>query len=241
MKINRCTLSVAMTAFGLGSFGISSAPAWAAGMPVFDAANYAQNLLESARALDQINNQVKSLQNEASMIEGMTKNLKTIDFPELQNLNSEMLRIDQLMNEAKGVDFKIDGLEQRIEALFPGDAQALTADRRVADAKTRLDASRSAYLQSMEVQAEVAENVEEDSGALNGLIGRSQSAAGALQASQAANQLLALGVKQQFQLQNLLASEFREASIERARRAQAEEDGRATTLRFLGGEAKRGN
>ncbi len=201
MKTNRCTLSVAMTAFGLGSLGNSSAPASAAGLPVFDAPNYAQNLLEASRALDQINNQVKSLQNEAAMLEGMTKNLKTIDFPELQRLNSAMQRIDQLMNEAKEVDFKVDGLDKRIEAMFPREAQALTADRRVADAKARLDASRSAYLQSMNVQAQVAENVEEDSGALNALIGRSQSATGALQASQAANQLLALGVKQQFQLQ----------------------------------------
>ncbi len=160
MKTSRRTLSVAMTAFLFGSLGISSAPA--AGLPVFDAANYAQNLLEAARALDQINNQVKSLQNEASMLEGMTKNLKTIDFPELQDLNSEMLRIDQLMNEAKGVDFKVNGLDQRIEALFPGGSQALTSDRRIADAKARLDASRSAYLQSMKVQAGVAENVEED-------------------------------------------------------------------------------
>jgi conjugal transfer/entry exclusion protein len=31
-----------------------------------------------------------------------------------------------------------------------------------------------------------------------------------------------------------MAAEFREASIERARRAQAEADGRATTRRFLG-------
>ena len=43
--------------------------------------------------------------------------------------------------------------------------------------------------------------------------------------SQATNQLLALGVKQQLQLQNLMAAQFREAALERARRAQAEEEG----------------
>ena len=35
---------------------------------VFDAANYAQNLLEAARALQQINNQIQQLQNEATMM-----------------------------------------------------------------------------------------------------------------------------------------------------------------------------
>jgi conjugal transfer/entry exclusion protein len=44
-----------------------------------------------------------------------------------------------------------------------------------------------------------------------------------------------LSVKQQLQLQNLLASQFREAALDRARRVQAEEDGRATTRRFLEG------
>ena len=86
----------------------------------------------------------------------------------------------------------------------------------------------------MGVQAQVVENVREDAGLLRELVGRSQNAVGSLQVSQAANQLLALSINQQFQLQNLMAAEFREASIERARRAQAEADGRAATRRFLG-------
>jgi conjugal transfer/entry exclusion protein len=49
-----------------------------------------------------------------------------------------------------------------------------------------------------------------------------------------ANQLLALSTKQQLQLQNLMAAEFREQSMERARRAQAEIEARAATRRFLG-------
>lgn len=86
----------------------------------------------------------------------------------------------------------------------------------------------------MGVQAQVVENVREDAGTLAELVARSQDAAGSLAVGQAANQLLALSIKQQMQLQNLMAAEFREASIERARRAQAEEDGRAATRRFLG-------
>ena len=93
----------------------------------------------------------------------------------------------------------------------------------------------------MSVQAQVAENVREDAGVLSELAASSQSAVGALAVGQAANQLLALSVKQQLQLQNLMASEFREAAIERARKAQAEEDGRAATRRFLGLEAAPSN
>jgi P-type conjugative transfer protein TrbJ len=238
MKPIRVTLSVLLSSAALGlAATIPAAPAAAAGMPVFDATNYAQNLLQAARALEQINNQVKSLQNEASMLQSMAKNLATIDFPQLQKITAAMQRIDQLMGEAQGIEFKVSGLDQQIKSLFPGAlSQALTSDQRVAEARKQLDAATTAYRQAMGVQAEVAENVEEDAGILKELAASGQGAEGALQVGQAANQLLALSVKQQLQLQNLMASEFREAAIERARRTQAEEDGRATTRRFLDGD-----
>ena len=214
----------------------------AAALPVFDATNYAQNLLQAARALDQITNQVKSLQNEASMLQNMAANLKTIPFPQLERIRSAMQRIDQLMGKAQGIEFKVQGLDEKVRSLFPGAlSQALSADQRVAEARARLDASTDAYRQSMEVQAQIAENVHEDSSTLGELASASQGAAGALQVGQAANQLLALSVKQQLQLESLMASEFREAALERARRTQAEEDGRASTRRFLDGPGAPGN
>jgi P-type conjugative transfer protein TrbJ len=226
----------ATTALALGgTFAPPLAPAQAAGMPVFDATNYAQNLLQAARALSQINNQLKSLQNEASMLRNMATNLRTIDFPQLERLTSAMQRIDQLMGQADGIRFRVEGLDLQVRALFPGAlGTALTYDQRVAQARARLDAATAGYRQAMDVQARIAENVKADSAILGELAATSQGAAGALQVGQAANQLLALGVKQQLQLQNLMASEFREAALERARRVQAEEDGRATTRRFLG-------
>jgi P-type conjugative transfer protein TrbJ len=240
MKTTHAALRIAVLATTLVVAATApAAPAAAAGIPVFDATNYAQNLLQAARALDQINNQVKSLQNEASMLQNMAKNLEKIDFPQLQRITSAMQRIDQLMGEAKGIQFKVGGLDRQVSALFPGAlGSALTGDQRVAAARARLDAATAAYRQSMAVQSLVAQNVQEDAGMLNELATSSQCAVGALQVGQAANQLLALSIKQQLQLQNLMASEYREAALDRARRAQAEEDGRATTRRFLDGAPK---
>ena len=216
-----------------GTFAVPISPA--AAIPVFDATNYAQNLLQAARALEQINQQIQSLQNEAAMLQTMARNLERIDFPQLQQVNSAMQRIDALMGQARGIDFRMDGLDQRLRSLFPGAVdRVLQSDQRVAQARTRLDAATAGYRQAMGVQAQVVENVREDAALLAELVGRSQNAVGSLQASQAANQLLALGIKQQLQLQNLMAAEFREASVERARRVQAEADGRAATRRFLG-------
>ena len=45
------------------------------GRIVYDPSNYAQNLLTAARTLQQINNQITSLQNEAQMLINQAKNL----------------------------------------------------------------------------------------------------------------------------------------------------------------------
>ena len=239
MKFMSATLLGAALAGALGLAAVVPAAAAAAGMPVFDATNYAENLVQAARSLEQINNQVKALQNQAAMLDGMAKNLKSIGFPQLQRMTSAMERIDRLMGDAKAIGFKVDGLDRRIDQLFPGALeQALSGEQRVADARARLDAARESYREAMTVQAHIAENVREDSGLLKELVASSQGAVGALAVGQAANQLLALSVKQQLQLQSLMAAEFRDAALERARRVQAEEDGRATTRQFLEGRAR---
>ena len=67
------------------------------------------------------------------------------------------------------------------------------------------------------------------------LVGKSQSAEGALQAMQAMNQLLALQAKQSIQSQRLQITQDRAAALELARQAAATERGREVTRRFLGG------
>src|SRR5690606_3564421 len=148
--------------------------------------------------------------NEATMIQAMTRNLERIDFPQLERIRAAMQRIDGLMEQARAIDFRVEGLDRQIEALFPGEgAAALTRDARVAQARERLAAAMAGYRDAMGLQAQVAENVREDAGLLDALVERSQGSTGALQAQQASSQLLALGVKQQLQLQSLLAAEFR--------------------------------
>ena len=218
------------------AFLLALAPAPAsAQLAVVDSTNYAQNMLQAARALEQINHQVQSLQNEAAMLENMGRNLKTFDFPELQQISSALKKIDGLMNEAQAIGFKPGAIDESFRMMFPqAVAGALSTDRRVADAKVRLTAAMESFRHSMNVQAEVVSNIQSDSELLGDLAGRSQSSVGALQAQQAANQLLALSAKQQLQLQDLLAAEFRSQAIERASRAQSEADARAATAHFLG-------
>jgi P-type conjugative transfer protein TrbJ len=221
------------SAVSLGmAFGTTPATAQ---LTVFDPNNYSQNLLTAARTLSQINNQIRSLQNEATMLLNQAKNLSRIDFPELEALTQQLQQIDRLMGQAQGLDFRVAGLDQQLRQLFPQSFdQALSTNDRVIAARQRLDTAMAAYRQTMTVQAQVAENVSADAQTLNAIVAKSQGAEGALQASQATNQLLALTAKQQFQIQNLLAAQYRAETTEAARRAQAEAEGRAATRKFLG-------
>lgn len=215
------------------TFVLPAAPATA--LPVFDATNYTQNILQAARALEQINNQIKSLQNEAAMLQNMARNLERIDFPQLQQMSNALEQIDRLMGQAKAIDFKISSLDRQFNKLFPtGTDNRLRSDQRVADAKARLDAAMDGFKQSMTIQAEVVSNIRDDAQLLNELSRRSEGAVGGLQAQQATNQLIALSTTQQFQLQELMAAEFRSQGLERARQVQAEAEARAATRRFLG-------
>lgn len=234
MKKLAIALLVGTAAIGTGSAVLlPAAPAQA--IPMFDAKNYAQNLLTAARTLKQINQQITQLQNEAQMLANQARNLTTIDFPELNRLREKLQQIDRLMGEAQGIDFRLDTLDQRFRQLFPQDFdKALTSDQRIVQARTRLDASMAGFRQAMGVQSQIVANVREDARALDAIIARSQGAEGSLQAQQATNQLLALTTKQQFQLQQLMAAQFRSEAVEAARRVQESSEARAATKKFLG-------
>ncbi len=227
-------LGFALATTSLGA-GLVIMPAPAHAIPVFDSANYAQNLLTATRTLQQINQQVQSLQNEAAMLQNMRRNLGRIDFPQLQQLQQRLGAINALMGQARGVDFRVDQMEQQLRQLYPDSFdQLLGRDQRASNARARLEAAMSSFRHTMGVQSRIAANVQEDAQALSQIVARSQGAEGALAAQQATNQLLALAAQQQMQIQTLMAAQFRAQALEQAERAQVELESREQVRRFLG-------
>lgn len=207
----------------------------AVAVPVFDSANYSQNLLTAARTLQQINQQIQSLQNEAQGLANQQKHLKTIDFPQMSALQQRLQAIDRLMGQAQGIDFRVDRLDEQFRAAFPASFDHLARrDSRIASAKQRIEVEMAAFRHAMGVQSGIVGSVREDAEALKAVVEKSQGAEGGLQAAQATNQLLAIAAKQQFQIQQLMAVQFREQSLERARRGQLEREARESARRFLG-------
>lgn len=205
-----------------------------AAMPVFDSANYSQNLLTAARTLQQINQQIQQLQNEAQMLSNMDKHLKRIDFPEIEKLKDNLTRVDALMARAEGIDFGVDQLDARMAALFPKDFSGITRSASVANAKARLETAMASYRRTLAVQARIAADLKHDAETLAQVAARSSAAEGSLQAQQATNQLLALAAKQQMQVQQMMAAAYEADMLDRARAAQSAAEARERTRRFLG-------
>ena len=228
-------ITAALSILAISTAGIVGPATPASAIIVFDPTNYAKNLLTAERALSQVNNQIRSLQNEATMLTNEAKNLTTFNFPELQQLTSTLQQINTLMGQAQNISFHIGDLSTQFTRLFPGEGGAASSSSMQAlEAKARVDGVLAAYRETMAAQSQIADNVSADAATLSSLSSRSQSAEGALQVSQATNQLLALTAKQQFQIQQMMATQYRAEATEAATKAQSSIDAQAATARFLG-------
>lgn len=204
---------------------------------VFDPQNYAQNLLSAARALEQINNQIQSLQNQAVMLQNMASDLNPLkDVSELSGMVNSLSQITSLMNQAQGISFNVNATMAAWTKAYPNSYAAGTGSATLAaDAQQRWQNSMSAFQDTLKVQAQVVQNVHADTATLTKLTTDSQNATGNLAVSQATNQLIALSTKQQLQIQNLMAAQYRATALDQARNAEAEQDGQTQFQTFLGG------
>lgn len=203
--------------------------------PVFDAAVFSQNMIEAARLLQQIDNQIEALQNQALMLENMARNLASLNGSQLGAMVANLDQVSSLMNQAQGIAFNVSATQAAFDRYYPQQyAPSVDTAQLVADAHQRWQQAMDAFGQTLTVQAQVAQNVTTDTGTLSTLVDASQSATGNLQVSQAANQLRALAIKQQLQIESLMAAQDRAVALESARNAEAEEEAQAEFTRFIG-------
>ena len=202
---------------------------------VIDPTNLIQNTLTAIRTLEQINNQIKQLQNEAQMLTNQARNLASLPFNVVSRLRSNLATTQRLIARAKGMAYDVARMDQDFQRLYPEQyAATVSGDQMYRDTQERWKNTLNGLQTTMQMQAQASQNLSDDEGVLADLVGKSQSAEGALQAMQAMNQLLALQAKQSIQTQRLQITQDRAASLELARQAAAVERGREVTRRFLG-------
>ena len=78
---------------------------------VYDPSNYAQNVLTAARTLEQINNQIRMLQNQATSLINEAKNLQSLPLTIVQPLQDQIRQTQQLLNEAQRIAYDVRTIE----------------------------------------------------------------------------------------------------------------------------------
>ncbi len=126
-------------------------------------------------------------------------------------------------------------METEFARLYPNAYSASTSGSQMStDARTRWRNSLEALRTATQVQSQAVQNFASDEQTLTDLVNRSQSAVGALQATQATNQLLALQSRQTIQAQQLQITQDRATALEQARQVAVQERAREVRRRFQG-------
>lgn len=212
----------------------ASAPAQA--IVVFDPTNYAQNVLTAARMLQSVNAQITGLQNQAQMLINQARNLASLPYSSLAPLQASIQQTQQLMAQAQRLAYDVTQIDQAFTRQYPQSYSAGTSSAQLtADAQERWKTALAGYQDALRVQAGVVQNLDSTRTQINALVGSSQSATGALESSQAGNQLLALQTRQLADLTALLAAQGRAASLDAARTSGDQAAAREQLRRFIDG------
>jgi type IV secretion system protein TrbJ len=203
-------------------------------MTVFDPSNYSQNLLTAARTLQQVNNGIQSLQNEAMFLINQARNLASLPYSSLAQLQQSIGQTRQLLGQAQRIAYDVTSIDQAFTRTYSQSYGSSTSSPQLlADAQTRWQNSLAGFQDAMRVQAGVVGNLDRTRAEIDALVSSSQSATGALQAAQSGNQLVALQTNQLADLTAVMASIARAQSLESARTVASQAQAREQLQRFL--------
>ena len=136
------------------------------------------------------------------------------------------------MDAAHAIAFNVKDIEAAYSSLYGSAAGSGPTGALFAAAQTRWQNSVGAFEDSLKVQAGVIGNIPSNTSAMSSLVSASQDAAGALQAAQAGNQLLALQSQQLSDVIAVLSAKARADALEQARQAAAEAQAKAQYKTF---------
>jgi P-type conjugative transfer protein TrbJ len=201
---------------------------------VYDPTNFSQNVLTAARELQQVNQNVQSLENQATMLINQAKNLASLPYSSLAQLEASIQRTEQLLMQAQNIAYSVTTIDQAFSQVYPQSYTGSTSSTQMlADAQTRWQNARAGYQDSMNVQAGVVQNLQNAQTQISALVSSSQSASGALQAAQSGNQIMGLAAQQLADLTGVIAAMARAQSLDNAGRLESEAQGQQQMQNFL--------
>lgn len=200
---------------------------------VHDPRNYSQNILTAARTLEQINNQIRMLQNQATSLVNEARNLQSLPLSVLEPLRAQIQQTQALLGQAQRMAYDVQTIERDFGRQYRNIDLTASQAAMVQGAEERWKTSVAAFEDALKVQAGAVGNIEGTRNAVNDLLTASQSASGALQAAQAGNQLLAVQSQQLTDLIAAVSAMGRAQALGAASDATAKAQAREQLRRFL--------
>jgi P-type conjugative transfer protein TrbJ len=186
---------------------------------VIDPSNLAQNLLQAGRALEQIRNQIRQVEQAAAMLRQNPLQLS----PELsQSINEARA----LFETAQGIAFDAQRLGEDLRTLYPETWEDFDLDSVSAQSDAWLRESRASLERAMAAEARAAQSIEQSRGRIDRALQSSHGAEGQTGAIQAGNQLLGVTASQLAEIHALLIAQGRALETERMERVAREERAR---------------
>jgi P-type conjugative transfer protein TrbJ len=157
---------------------------------VYDPTNYVQNVLQAARALQQINNQIQQIENQTQSLINQAKHLVSLPYSLVSTVTSQIQRTEQLINQAQRIAYSVSTIDKAFTTNYGAINLNGNQQQMVAGAQQRWQNSVAGLQDAMRMQATVVGNIPTSRTSVTTLGNSSQSATGVLQANQVTNQLL---------------------------------------------------
>ena len=172
-------ISKLLTALVISCVSGAGLPRPAHAIIVFDPANYQQNLLTAARALEEINNQIRQLESQALTIQRMDQNLRQLGTTLSPDLQATLTQLKAQLRAGQGLALSVQQTEAGYAQLFPSQlSSALSMNDVLVNAKTRWYEAYASLQRSALLQGQTADSIATDMGLLNSAMARSQGATG---------------------------------------------------------------
>jgi type IV secretion system protein TrbJ len=230
------TLIISAIAVCMGG-GILSLPAEAV-YPVIDHSNLVQNIKNVAQTIKivantftQIDNQVKSLENEAKNLAKMNA---ANSFNNITLFDNSLDEIKGILYSSRGLPLRYDAMESKYKQLYKDNYEGGTYDEWQKQSGDLMQQTNNAAYDAMKTQGMI-EELPDDEQSIKDLLANSDSAQGALEASQVGNHLASVNTRQLMRMQTIQAAAFRLQASRAAEEVQQREIALAENKRGMEG------
>jgi P-type conjugative transfer protein TrbJ len=186
---------------------------------VYDPTNYVQNLMQAARALEQVRNQIRQIEQATAMLRANPLQLS----PELTQSIGEARA---LFDTAQGIAFDVESLGEDLRTLYPETWEEFELEDVLGQSDAWMAESRASLQRAMEAEARAARAIGETRGRIDRALQSSAGSEGQTGAIQASNQLLGIQASQLAEIHALLIAQGRALEVERMELLAREERAR---------------